>query len=155
FGPLNIPPSGLRVFVSLCFAHQDVLKHQGKSMALRWQAKNLPFLISVCLCASVVSPTYAQGRLTPENLRCEYRVNPVGIDETAPRRSWTLTERERGQVQSAYQVLVASSEARLQEGRADLWDSGRLLADRTMQAVYQGKPLAAGQRCAWKVRSWD
>ena len=30
----------------------------------------------------------------PQQLRCEYRVNPQGIDATEPRLSWVLTDRK-------------------------------------------------------------
>ena len=56
------------------------------------------------------SPTRPRAR---PNLRCEYRVNPLGIDVTQPRLSWIVTSAERGQKQTAYQVLVASDEATL------------------------------------------
>ena len=48
-----------------------------------------------------------------ENLRCEARTNPAGIDVTAPRLSWVLQSAKRGAAQSAYRVLVASSPEQL------------------------------------------
>ncbi len=95
--------------------------------------------------ASDILPTY---------LRCEYLVNPV-IDETSPRLSWVLKSDMRDQVQSAYQVLVASSPDLLEKGKADLWDVGKVEGGQTYQVVYEGKPLQSGQICYWKVRSWD
>ncbi len=78
-----------------------------------------------------------------ENLRCEYLENPLGIDETAPRLSWTLQSDRRGQRQTAYQVLVASSPELLGQDRGDLWDSGRVASDETAQVVYAGKTLGS------------
>ena len=40
---------------------------------------------------------------------CEYAVDPLGIDQARPRFTWILESDRRGQVQAAYQVLVASS----------------------------------------------
>jgi hypothetical protein len=34
-------------------------------------------------------------------------VNPLGIDATAPRLSWAARSDQRGQIQSAYRILVA------------------------------------------------
>ena len=90
-----------------------------------------------------------------EGLRCEYLVDPLGIDETAPRLSWTLHSDGRDQRQTAYQVLVASSSAALAQDQGDLWDSGKVASDETAQVVYAGKPLASRQACFWKVRVWD
>ena len=79
-------------------------------------------------------------------LRCEYLTDPLGIDAATPRLSWTLRSDQRGQRQTAYQVLVASSPERLDQQQGDLWDSGRVASDATAQVVYAGKPLgfAAG-----------
>ncbi len=106
--------------------------------------------------ASQFSPVQAQPAATQvTNLRCEYRVCPVGIDETHPRLSWQIVASRRGEVQTAYQILVASSEEALATGEADIRDSGKVDSDRSIQVPYQGKPLQSGQACYWKVRVWD
>ncbi len=89
------------------------------------------------------------------DMRCEYLHNPLGIDALQPRLSWILPLDKPGQRQTAYQVLVASTEDLLQEGSADLWDSGKVASDQSTQVVYNGKPLASRMRCFWKVRAWD
>ena len=93
------------------------------------------------------------------NLRCEYRNNPLGIDAEKPRLSWVIEERsqrseDRGQKQSAYQVLVASSEKLLKKDKGDLWDSGKVKSDQSIQVEYAGQPLVSGQQCFWKVKVW-
>lgn len=102
-----------------------------------------------------VAPGHAGATLQPVALRCEYRVNPLGIDELQPRLTWRVESAERGQRQTAYQILVASSAAALRQNRGDLWDSGRVASDQTVNVVYAGKPLASRQQCFWKVRVWD
>src|SRR5712692_9120136 len=97
----------------------------------------------------------AAAGLMPGHLRCEYRVDPVGIDAARPRLSWVVESRQRGERQTAYQVLVARSEAALQAGRGDLWDSGKVASDETAHVPYAGSPLVSGQECWWKVRCWD
>jgi len=93
--------------------------------------------------------------LRVDGLQCEYRVNPLGIDSLQPRLSWLLESAERGQRQTAYQVLVASSPALLSDEKADLWDSSKVASGQSVHIVYGGKPLRAGQRAHWKVRAWD
>ena len=88
-------------------------------------------------------------------LRCEYLENPVGIDETAPRLSWHVESGKRGQKQTAYRILVASSSEMCNPGQTDLWDSGRIDSNQTIHVEYAGKPLASRQRCFWKVKAWD
>ncbi|UCG48830.1 MAG: family 78 glycoside hydrolase catalytic domain [Phycisphaerales bacterium] len=79
----------------------------------------------------------------------------MGIDHPAPRLSWILESSVRGQKQTAYRVLVARSIKALQEGRGDLWDSGKVESSQSLNIVYAGDLLVSSQRCFWKVRVWD
>ena len=89
------------------------------------------------------------------NLRCEARVNPVGITVTTPRLSWILESDKRGARQTAYQILVASSPGQLAKDQGDVWDSGKVASPETFNIDYAGSPLVSEQRCLWKVRIWD
>ena len=93
--------------------------------------------------------------ITPENLRCEHRVEPQGVDVSSPRLSWTLASAERAQSQSAFQIFVASTPTGLDANQADLWDSGTVASHESTNIPYGGKSLASHQRCFWKVRVWD
>ncbi|MCX6879411.1 MAG: family 78 glycoside hydrolase catalytic domain [Verrucomicrobia bacterium] len=94
----------------------------------------------------------------PEDMRCEYLENPLGIDAPKPRLSWKLKtgnpETEKGIKQTAYQVLVASSRALLKKEQGDVWDSGKVASDQSVLVEYQGKPLESGKQCFWKVKVW-
>ena len=97
----------------------------------------------------------SHAAIDASRLRCEYRVNPRGIDVLSPRLSWVVESNERGQRQTGYQVLVATSSEKLAAGEGDLWDTGRVENDQTIQVAYAGKPLQTRMQCFWKVRSWD
>lgn len=97
----------------------------------------------------------AHAAVSPDRLHCEYLTDPLGIDTPQPRLSWILESNQRAQRQTGYQVLVASSEARLKSDLGDLWDSGKVASDQTLHVLYSGQPLASCQRCFWKVRAWD
>jgi alpha-L-rhamnosidase len=105
--------------------------------------------------ATLASLPAARAAVTVEHLRCEYLDNPLGIDATEPRLSWNLASSERGEQQSAYQILVASSAAKLAANKGDLWDSGRVESDKSIQIPYAGKPLTSREECFWKVRVWN
>ncbi|MGC8639815.1 MAG: family 78 glycoside hydrolase catalytic domain [Isosphaeraceae bacterium] len=112
----------------------------------------------VALTAGRAAATASEtGNLTPALLRCEYRVNPLGIDVKEPRLSWIVTSSQRGQRQTAYQVQVASDAKNLSPPAhtPDLWDSGQVASDATTAIVYAGKPLVSDERCFWRVRVWD
>jgi beta-glucosidase-like glycosyl hydrolase len=107
---------------------------------------------------TVVGEAGSAKRVVPlavEHLRCEYREDPMGIESVQPRLSWWLRSDVRGQRQTAYQVLVASSPDVLARGEGDLWDSGRVASEQSVLVPYQGKPLAAMQQVWWKVRAWS
>lgn len=90
--------------------------------------------------------------LQPTRLRCEYLVEPVGIDRLAPRLSWVLQSdrpERRGERQAAWQVIVR------RDGGAVAWNSGRVASDETAHVVYRGRPLEPCARYRWKVRVWD
>lgn len=109
-------------------------------------------MLSVMLVLTTLTAS-AKG-LVPAYLRCEYKESPV-TDVLRPRLSWELSAAENNQVQTAYQILVASSVEKLTENNADLWNSGKIAARQTAQIEYAGKPLASRAVCYWKVRSWD
>jgi len=93
--------------------------------------------------------------VTTQCLRCEYLTNPLGIDAGSPRLSWTLASDQRGEQQTAYQILVATSAELLNADTGDLWDSGKVESDESSQVAYAGKTLASRESCFWKMRAWD
>lgn len=91
-------------------------------------------------------------------LRCEYSVNPLGIDTSTPQLEWILQPVNpalRGLYQTAYQILVASSPQLLQGDKADVWNTGKVSSDQTNRLIYAGKSLRSHQIVWWKVRAWD
>jgi alpha-L-rhamnosidase len=87
-------------------------------------------------------------------LRCEYRIDPLGIDATRPRLGWQLRSDARGVVQTAYQIQVARDGLALRAGRT-LWDTGRVASDRQVHVPYAGPALVSSRRYHWRVRVWD
>jgi len=89
--------------------------------------------------------------------RTEYLRNPEGIDVLQPRLSWQIqaSAQHRGWKQSAYRILVASSPALLAQHRGDVWDSGKVASEQSVQVPYAGAGLLSFGRYWWMVRSWD
>jgi alpha-L-rhamnosidase len=115
--------------------------------------KLLGLLPLLALAMTLAAP--ASAVLKPQSLKVEYLTEPLGIDTPKPRLTWALASNTRGDRQTAYQVLVASSADRLRRNDGDLWDSGRVASDESLHVEYAGKPLASTQACFWKVRVWD
>lgn len=120
------------------------------------------FVYTICcllINASVIDETYAQApSMKPVELRVEYLQNPGGIDVTTPRLGWLLEATDStafGQWQTAFQILVASSEKQLANGEGDIWDSGWVDSDETQHVPYGGQPLLSDRAYHWKVRVKD
>jgi alpha-L-rhamnosidase len=108
------------------------------------------------LCAGLwLSSLSVFAAIAPVSLKCDQAVDPLGVDAVPPRLSWKVESNARAQRQSAWQVMVATSEALLAGGKPDLWDSGKVKSDETLHIAYQGKPLKSSQQVFWKVRVWD
>ncbi len=119
--------------------------------------KIISSLMSLALTAALPLVAFAQRgqNMTVSELRCEYLESPLAIDTREPRLSWQVDSKTRGARQTAYHVIVATTAAGLAANKGDLWDTGKVTSNETIQIVYQGKPLQSRQRCFWKVRVWD
>ncbi len=84
-------------------------------------------------------------------LRCEYRENPVGIDELRPRMSWQLISEERGIMQVEYQIQVSENESFTQVS----WDTGAVKSAQSIHVEYGGPELEACTRYFYRVRVHD
>lgn len=113
-------------------------------------------LISIGLFILVTFSCTTQ-KIKPEviDLRCEYLAKPIGLDVLVPRLSWKMKKDVRGARQSAYRILVASTDELLLNDSPDWWDSGKIESDQSIQVEYNGKPLKSGMKVSWRVKIWD
>ncbi len=93
----------------------------------------------------------------PENLRCEYEKNPLGVQKSQPLLSWQVREEAAPESgwQQAYQIVASSKESLLLEGIYDRWDSGIVKSRRSYAIPYQGTALKSSERIYWMVRIQD
>lgn len=87
------------------------------------------------------------------DLRSDYKVNPIGIHNVAPRLSWRMTAYGKNRKQSAYQIQVFKKESDIKE--VLVWDSEKVYSGESVNIPYKGKQLASRERVYWKVRIWD
>ena len=83
------------------------------------------------------------------NLRCEYKVDPLGIDVRNPRLSWELTSTEKGVLQTRYEVQVTTAKQRV------VWETGTVSSDTSNELAYAGTALESGKTYYWRVRVGD
>lgn len=96
----------------------------------------------------------AAPSVSVEDLRAEYQINPIGIDY-APQLSWKLFSKAEGTCQTAYRILVASSEVLLDEDRGDIWDSGKVESAQSTCISTEHIKLTTRARYYWKVMVWQ
>ncbi|WP_141015562.1 family 78 glycoside hydrolase catalytic domain [Nocardioides sambongensis] len=75
---------------------------------------------------------------------------PVDV-EGAPSFGWHVGSA----AQTAYQVVVATSQSAAGAGDGAVWDSGRVDSDQQTSVAYDGPALDPAQRYYWSVRTWD
>ena len=117
----------------------------------------MTLMLGVTLCvvtACGVEDGFRNPSVSAVALRCEYLENPLGIDVAKPRLNWKLKSDTRGQKQTAYRLLVATSLDKLNANLGDLWDSGKVQSDQSSHVDYAGKPLVSRTLCFWKVMVW-
>jgi alpha-L-rhamnosidase len=90
-----------------------------------------------------------------KNLVCEYHTNPVGIDVQKPRLSWKIFSDQQNVLQTAYEIRVADSPSNLNKKNKQIWSSGKVTSDQSVNVEYQGPALESMQRVYWQVRIWD
>ncbi|WP_435138347.1 family 78 glycoside hydrolase catalytic domain [Formosa sp. A9] len=102
----------------------------------------------------VSANVFAQKNISLNNLQCEMLTNPLGIDVVQPRLSWKISTEAQHVKQTAYHILVASSLEKIKNNEADLWDSGIVKSDASVNIKYDGKTLDSKDEAFWKVKIW-
>ncbi|WP_308990988.1 glycoside hydrolase family 78 protein [Mariniflexile litorale] len=106
------------------------------------------FLISACKTVE------NRGTFVVSNVTCEMAENPLAVIVNQPRLSWVLKSTDFNMSQSGYQILVASTAENLENYKADVWDSGKVISDKS-QLVTIAKALKHGDKYYWKVKVWN
>ena len=114
-------------------------------------------VIALALLVSALSAVGQAGPEAPSGLMCELMARPemAALADRKPEFGWIVNSALRDDVQSAYQILVASDRERLAENVGNLWDTGRTASARSTNVEYCGDPLSPNETYFWKVRIWN
>ncbi|MEU1274014.1 family 78 glycoside hydrolase catalytic domain [Streptomyces sp. NPDC005799] len=133
-------------------------------MYSRWRWKSPRWSTVVALAAVVAlgaSPggpgvaAASSGGISVGQLTVDGTASPLGTDSTRPSLGWQLHSPARGDRQTAYRILVASSPKRLNAKEADVWDSGRVRSADSVGVPYVGAELTSSRAYYWTVQVWD
>ena len=98
---------------------------------------------------------YGAAPTAPTELSTNYASNPLGIDTPKAVFGWVVNDADRGEVQSAFELLVASSRNDCEVGKGVVWNSGKVTSPAQNDIRYEGPALAGKSRYWWKIRTWD
>lgn len=70
------------------------------------------------------------------DLRTEYRENPIGLTDKAPRFSWKIESEEQNTIQTVYEINVTDEKGNV------VWNSGKKASDQSVLISYEGEKLA-------------
>lgn len=127
---------------------------QAMSKKIRILCRSFSALVSAVMIMSATAGCDASG-IGIDDLRCEYMVEPMAIDNAEPHFSWKMLSGKNGARSTAYQILVATDRGKLNEKEADLWNSGKVEGEVSSGISYGGVALSARTHAYWKVRVWN
>ncbi|OAV43136.1 sulfatase-like hydrolase/transferase [Lewinella sp. 4G2] len=121
----------------------DEPKHRGLVTMLRRQ------------CNELIDRYSDDYSAAPQNLSLEFIRDPatVVLRDPEPEFAWVVPHGTG--MQTAYQILVASSSTNLENNRGDVWDSKKVRSNQNVGIEYAGPALQKGRQYWWKVRVWD
>jgi len=103
----------------------------------------------------VFSNCYPSSFSLSDYLRDPAHLQAPAINSPAPMFGWVVNDARNNVLQTAYQIQVASRLENLQNGRADVWDSGEVISDESVAVKFGGAPLQAGSVYFWQARTWN
>jgi alpha-L-rhamnosidase len=117
--------------------------------------RGLNFKVSVILSLLVIfGCSEVHYKFIPVNLKCEYIVNPLGIDDHHPRLTWQMADDRQGAEQTAFQLFVGTDSAEVANRTGNVWNSGKISTGQNL-VKYQGDSLKPFTRYFWSVIIWD
>lgn len=85
----------------------------------------------------------------PVDLRCEYIIEPIGIDIPMPRFTWHVSSKSKF-TQYKYKIDIATTKQLLSDNKADAWQSG-FIDSKDNFAIYKGSSLKAHTIYFWRI----
>ena len=97
-----------------------------------------------------------KSNLKLENLKCEYQINPKGIQKYKPFLSWEIKALARRNIsQSSFRIIVVESDNVPSKVYNIFWDSGVVSSNQSVNVIYNGKPLKSANKYYWRVQVED
>lgn len=128
---------------------------KNKYLSKHFSQALLVFVLFISSCQTLKDDNKLNTIDTPSGLMIEFIRQPqsVSIYDSTPEFGWIVPQNII--FQSGYQILVASSEASIEDNIGDIWDSGREKSSASSNVFYDGIALQSDVTYYWKVRVWN
>lgn len=123
--------------------------------------KSLVFILSLSMMGTMITNTAivsAQGDSAPQaptGLMINQSNEPLGVETASPVFSWVVNDLDKNETQTAYQIMIATTQQKLDAGTPDVWDSGRVASSESSNVAYSGSAMPQNSKYYWTVRTWD
>ncbi len=105
------------------------------------------------LLIAVSSDVSAQ--LKVDIVLCENKPHPLGVSCKSLHFGWEISSPKNSAKQSAFELVISSSEKNSEHGIYDVWNSSVVNSKQSVLVAYRGKILRSATQYYWKVKVWD
>jgi alpha-L-rhamnosidase len=112
-------------------------------------SKSINLLLIIMCFVLITNVCSAQNKsiLKLENLRCEYQINPRGVEKNQPFLSWEINSfKKRNVTQSSFRIILVESDKIPSKKPIFFWDSGVIYSSQSVNVKYSGKPLQSAKK---------
>lgn len=103
----------------------------------------------------ILDAAIAFSQVIPQGLRCDYRLTPLGIDNSQPVLSWEIPPVSRNFRPTAFELVISENPFLVNFPSAVRWSSGIVKSNENILVLPADFPLKSSQRYFWKVRVYD
>lgn len=89
-----------------------------------------------------------------DRVTINHKENPLGVDSLTPKISWVVKSDTIGDVQTAYEIIVATSQRNINNNIGDFYCSGRVVSSKSLNVDIEGA-IRSRTRYYVKVRVWN
>lgn len=98
---------------------------------------------------------YPSSMLIDEMAPSQENCQTVEITTSRPFFGWIVPGETSYTTQTAFQIFLSDNKQALILDRGSLWNTGKVLSNKSSNITYNGDPLQEGKIYYWKVRIWD
>lgn len=110
-------------------------------------------LLSILLSVKLTGLYASVGGISVFDLRCNNMTSPLGVENVS--LGWKIKSGENGTIQTAWQVEIADSKQSLEEGKANVWNSGKVKSSQMFDICPDADLFESAGSYWWRVRVWN